>query len=57
MKTKKNVNQLNVKKLFLNKETLALLNKTQMNALLGGRNSLSDDGPSVGCGNGPKTTC
>jgi natural product precursor len=57
MKTKKNENQQNLKKLFLNKETLALLNKTQMNALLGGRNTISDDTPSVGCGNGPKTTC
>jgi natural product precursor len=57
MKTKKNENQQSVKKLFLNKETLALLGKSQMNALRGGRNTINDDGPSNGCGHGPVTTC
>jgi natural product precursor len=58
MKTEKNENQQNVKKLFLNKETLALLNEKQMNALYGGRGTINNDGPSQGgCGDGPKTTC
>lgn len=57
MKTEKKENQQNLKKLFLNKQTLALLNKRQMSALLGGRNTINGDGPSQGCGNGPKTTC
>jgi natural product precursor len=55
MKTKRSENQQNLKKLFLNKETLVLLNKTQMTTLLGGNNAIHGD--TVIVQGGPKTTC
>lgn len=43
MKTKKDQNENNLKKLSLNKQTLVLLNDNQLNVLRGGNNA-SDTG-------------